>query len=55
MIDAEFSYRFANPDVLLFLRGTNLGDEDARRHASPLKDIVPLPGRSLVAGLRWDF
>ena len=55
MIDAEFSYRFANPDVLVFLRGTNLGDEDARRHASPLKDIVPLPGRSLVAGLRWDF
>ncbi len=55
MVDAEASYRFDNPNVYLFLRGTNLGDEDARRHSSPLKDFVPLPGRSLVAGLRWDF
>ena len=55
MIDAEASYRFENPNVMVFLRGTNLGDEDARRHTSPLKDIVPLPGRSLHLGLRWDF
>jgi iron complex outermembrane receptor protein len=55
MIDAEVSYRVEQQNVLLFLRGTNLGDEDARRHTSPLKDFIPLPGRSLVAGLRWDF
>ncbi len=55
MLDAEVSYRVQPQNVLLFLRGTNLGDEDARRHTSPLKDFIPLPGRSLVAGLRWDF
>jgi iron complex outermembrane receptor protein len=55
MVDAELSYRFSSPDILVFLQGTNLGDEDARRHSSPIKDLIPLPGRSLVAGLRWDF
>jgi iron complex outermembrane receptor protein len=55
MIDAEVSYRVEAQGLLVFLRGTNLGDEDARRHTSPLKDLIPLPGRSLVAGLRWDF
>jgi iron complex outermembrane receptor protein len=55
MVDAEVSWHAANPDLLLFLRGTNLGDEDARRHTSPLKDVLPLPGRSLVTGLRWNF
>ncbi|MEM8816711.1 MAG: TonB-dependent receptor [Pseudomonadota bacterium] len=55
MLNAELSYRLPEPAVLLFLKGTNLGDEDARRHSSPLKDLIPLPGRSVVAGVRWDF
>ncbi len=55
MIDVEASYRFDNPNVLVFLRGTNLGDEEARRHSSPLKDIAPLPGRSVQLGVRLDF
>lgn len=55
MVDAQVSYTFDEPGVLVFLKGRNLGDEDARRHTSPLKDLVPLPGRSLIAGLRWDF
>ena len=54
-IEAEVSYRFDNPNVLVFLKGTNLGDEDQRRHTSPLKDIAPLPGRAIRAGIRWDF
>ena len=55
MIDVGFSYRLADPDLMFYVRGRNLGDEDARRHSSPLKDIAPLPGRSLHAGIRWDF
>jgi iron complex outermembrane receptor protein len=39
----------------LFLRGTNLADEDARRSASFLAAFVPLPGRSLEAGFRTRF
>lgn len=53
MVDAQVSYR-AN-DLLLFLKASNLGDEDARRHTSPLKDIAPLPGRSIHVGVRYDF
>ena len=38
-----------------FLRGQNLLDEDARRHASPLKDVAPLAGRAVSAGVRVEF
>lgn len=55
MLDAEFSYSMDDAGLFLFVRGSNLGDEDARQHASPLKDLVPLPGRSLHAGLRFYF
>ncbi len=55
MLDAELSYSFANPALLVFIKATNISDELARRHTSPLKDILPLPGRSLHAGLRLDF
>lgn len=55
LIEAEVSYHWDDPDVMLFLQGVNLGDEDARRHTSPLKDVAPLPGRAIRAGLRWDF
>lgn len=39
----------------LFVRARNLLDETARVHASFLKDIAPLPGRSLTLGLRLAF
>lgn len=55
LLSAEVSYAFVETDLFVFLRGTNLTDEDARQHTSPLKDIVPLPGRSLQLGLRYDF
>ena len=55
MVNAEASIRFADEQILAYIRGTNLGNEDARRHTSPLKDLVPLPGRSVQLGIRWDF
>ncbi|MCO6429269.1 MAG: TonB-dependent receptor [Deltaproteobacteria bacterium] len=39
----------------LFVRGTNLTDEEARVHTSFLKDLAPLKGRSFLFGLRADF
>lgn len=57
LLDLDVSYRLevgANT-FLMFLRGSNLLDEDARRHPSPLKEIAPLPGRSLHAGIRGEF
>lgn len=53
--DASYSLGLGEGSVFLFLRGTNLLDEDARQHASPLKDIAPLPGRSFHLGARAQF
>jgi len=39
----------------LFLRGTNLTDDEARPHTSFLKEVAPLPGRSFALGARWEF
>ncbi|HEY4369317.1 MAG TPA: TonB-dependent receptor [Steroidobacteraceae bacterium] len=57
MLDADTSYRLptGTSNVFVFLKGTNLLDEDARQHSSPLKDIAPLPGRSFHVGIRAEF
>ena len=55
LLNASVSYAFADTDLYLFLKGTNLLDEEIRQHTSPLKDQVPLPGVSVHAGVRWEF
>ena len=55
LVNAEFSYSMPETGLFFFIKGRNLGDQDARQHTSPLKDLVPLPGRSLQAGFRYDF
>jgi len=55
MVNLGFSYVFdaiGPVTPLLFLRLSNLADETARNSASFLKDIAPLPGRSISGGLR---
>jgi iron complex outermembrane receptor protein len=42
-------------DLNLFLRGTNLLDEEARRHTSLVKDSAPLPGMNFAFGVRAMF
>jgi iron complex outermembrane recepter protein len=39
----------------VYARAHNLLDEDIRRATSFVKDLVPAPGRSLYAGLRYRF
>ena len=46
---------FADRNVTLFAEGRNLGDVEAREHASFLKDIAPLPGRNLRVGVNYRF
>jgi iron complex outermembrane receptor protein len=41
--------------MTVFLEGRNLTDDEQRNHVSFLKDVAPLPGRSLIAGLRLEF
>jgi len=55
LVNAEFSYAMDDQGLFFFLKGRNLGDADARQHSSPLKDLVPLPGRALQAGVRFEF
>jgi len=56
-VGAEFSYRWEawSPGPLVFLRGSNLFDDELRRHSSQLKEYLPLPGASVLFGLRAGF
>ncbi len=46
---------FKDQNVTLFAEGRNLTDEEAREHASFLKDIAPQPGRNLRVGVTYRF
>ena len=54
MVNLDLSYKLPH-SVFVYLRGENLLDEDARRHTSPLKDLAPLPGRGVGAGVRMEL
>lgn len=57
LLNASVSYHFdvAGLNTYIYLKGANLTDETARESTSMLKDIAPLPGRGIVAGLRTEF
>lgn len=55
---ADARYRIQTSDtrtVDLYFVGRNLGNEEARPHTSFLKDLVPMPGRSIELGIRTQF
>jgi iron complex outermembrane receptor protein len=41
--------------VTVYLDGRNLTDEEAREHTSFLKDVAPLPGRNIRAGVVLSY
>jgi iron complex outermembrane receptor protein len=45
----------SQPDLKLFVDGSNLTNVEAREHASFLKDVAPLPGRSVRLGVGYRF
>ena len=57
LLNASISYEIelGGCDTTLYLKGTNLTNEEARQSTSFLKDIAPLAGRGVVAGLRTEF
>ena len=56
LVNARISFKpMPDRDLRLFLEGRNLTDAVAREHASFLKDIAPLPGRSIRAGVALNF
>ena len=56
-LNASVSYSFRARETRwdVFVRGTNLTNEEARNHQSFLKDVLPLPGRNVVGGVRVSF
>lgn len=56
-LDANLSYtqRLRGQDVTWFALARNLLNDDIRLSTSVLKDIAPLPGRSVVLGVRTKF
>lgn len=54
-IQLDYKFDWGPINCNLFARGTNLLNEEARRHTSFLKDRAPLPGRSAMVGLRVSF
>jgi len=57
IVDANFNYYLEGigNDTVLFIKGDNLTDEEARVHASFLKNLAPLPGRGISVGIRGSF
>jgi iron complex outermembrane receptor protein len=56
-LDANVSYtqRFGSNDVTWFAVMRNLLNQDIRLSTSLLKDVAPLPGRTLMVGVRTRF
>jgi iron complex outermembrane receptor protein len=56
-IDAEIALRMGSVAgaPTLFVQGRNLLDETIRPHTSFVKDRVPMPGRSVLVGMRARF
>ncbi|MDN3653836.1 TonB-dependent receptor [Thalassotalea ponticola] len=57
MVDLHANYYLdgIGNDTVLFLKLDNVFDTEARVHSSFLKDVAPLPGRSISVGLRASF
>ena len=50
-----YNFRVGPARANLYVRGTNLTNEEARDHLSFLKEVLPLAGRSVLVGLRTTF
>jgi iron complex outermembrane recepter protein len=56
MLNLSANYSFGSDDrYQVFLRGSNLLDEDVRNQSSFLADVIPMPGRNLSAGFKMGF
>ena len=51
----DFPSWLSSMELELFVNGSNLGDEEARKHTSFVKDVAPLPGRNYALGIRSRF
>ena len=50
-----YNFRVGPAYMNVYVRGTNLLDEEARDHLSFLKEVLPLAGRGVIVGMRATF
>ncbi|MFZ9310975.1 MAG: TonB-dependent receptor [Arenimonas sp.] len=58
LVNANINYVLhdgADASWEVFLQGNNLGNVEARSATSAIKDLVPMPGRAISAGIRVYF
>jgi iron complex outermembrane receptor protein len=55
MLNLTLSYTPTAATYNLFLRGSNLLDEEVRNHSSFLANVIPMPGRNISAGIKLNF
>jgi iron complex outermembrane receptor protein len=54
-VSLGYKFQWGRTYDFVYIRGNNLTDEEARDHLSFLKEVLPLPGRGVVVGLRTTF
>jgi iron complex outermembrane receptor protein len=57
LVNADFLWRLerSGKELEWFVNASNLGDAEARKHTSFVKEIAPLPGRNYAVGFRSRF
>jgi iron complex outermembrane receptor protein len=58
LVNADFRWRLTvgtGAELEVFVNAANLGDEEARKHTSFVKELAPLPGRNYAVGIRSRF
>lgn len=57
LVNAGVSYdvKLGGVQSTLYVKGTNLTDEEARQSTSFLKDVAPVAGRGIIAGITAEF
>jgi iron complex outermembrane receptor protein len=57
LLSLALTYKFktSGTQTLVYLRGDNLTNQEARNASSILRDIAPMPGRSVKVGFRTMF
>ena len=54
-MNANYNLLSGKQDLNIFLKATNIMDEDGRLHTSFIKDRAPIMGRSLMIGFQANF
>ena len=54
-VSLGYKFQWGRTYDYLYVRGTNLTDEEARDHLSFLKEVLPLAGRGVTVGVRTTF